>query len=411
MSEWFSTTLGNIEVDFIDGDRGKNYPSQNDFNSDGYCLFLNTKNVRKNGFDFSSLQFITEVKDSQLRKGKLQIGDIVLTTRGTIGNTALYNKEILFKNIRINSGMVIIRTNPLSIHNIYFLYFLRDLDYESIISGSAQPQLPIRDLKKVELMLPPLLEQKAIASVLSALDNKIDLLHRQNKTLESMAETLFRQWFVEEANNVWPLVPLSSYIKCINGVSYKSSELKDSSTALVTLKNFSRDGGLRADGFKEFVGNYKESQLVIDKDIVVAHTDLTQDASLIGNPIYVQNIHNYTNLVISMDLVKVELISDSLTKEFLFYLLKSSDFKEHALSCSNGSSVIHLSKKALPSFIFKLPPNILVTKFTDIVQLLNHKGSDNQKQIQTLEKLRDTLLPKLMSGEVRVNYTPEEITQ
>ncbi|WP_272689994.1 restriction endonuclease subunit S [Providencia sp. PROV152] len=290
----------------------------------------------------------------------------------------------------------------------YLYYLFKYLDLNQYAQGSSHPLLTQTLLNAIEVETTlDGIEQKAIASVLSSLDDKINLLHRQNKTLEAMVETLFRQWFVEEANNVWPLVPLSSYIKCINGVSYKSSELKDSSTALVTLKNFSRDGGLRADGFKEFVGNYKESQLVIDKDIVVAHTDLTQDASLIGNPIYVQNIHNYTNLVISMDLVKVELISDSLTKEFLFYLLKSSDFKEHALSCSNGSSVIHLSKKALPSFIFKLPPNILVTKFTDIVQLLNHKGSDNQKQIQTLEKLRDTLLPKLMSGEVRVKYTPE----
>jgi len=90
-------------------------------------------------------------------------------------------------------------------------------DFETFTTGSAQPQLPIRDLKEMSFLLPPLPEQKAIASVLSSLDDKIGLLHRQNKTLEAMAETLFRQWFVEEAQEDWEEVELGSVIETTSG--------------------------------------------------------------------------------------------------------------------------------------------------------------------------------------------------
>ncbi|WP_112052463.1 restriction endonuclease subunit S domain-containing protein [Helicobacter monodelphidis] len=107
MSEWKTCRLGEAPLNIVDGDRGKNYPTQNDFLSDGYCLFLSTKNVRSSGFDFAECQFISKDKDSILRKGKLEMNDIVLTTRGTIGNVALYNEKVKYQNMRINSGMVI----------------------------------------------------------------------------------------------------------------------------------------------------------------------------------------------------------------------------------------------------------------------------------------------------------------
>ncbi|VQU51255.1 type I restriction-modification system subunit S [Streptococcus pneumoniae] len=94
--------------DIIDGDRGKNYPKSDELFSEEYCLFLNTKNVTKNGFSFDTKQFITKTKDKLLRKGKLERYDIVLTTRGTVGNVAYYDELIKYKHLRINSGMVIL---------------------------------------------------------------------------------------------------------------------------------------------------------------------------------------------------------------------------------------------------------------------------------------------------------------
>ena len=141
-------------IEIIDGDRGVNYPNGNDFSEEGYCLFLNTGNVRKNGFNFEKLMFITKEKDEQLRKGKAKVNDIILTTRGTVGNVAWYDKSIRYKNIRINSGMVLLRTNP----KIILPKFLECVIQMPLIqnqflrmnSGSAQPQLPITNLKKIK---------------------------------------------------------------------------------------------------------------------------------------------------------------------------------------------------------------------------------------------------------------------
>jgi type I restriction enzyme S subunit len=183
MSEWREVLLGNAPIEILDGDRGKNYPKKHEFLDEGFCLFLNTKNVTSSGFNFTDLNFITKEKDGILRKGKMERNDVVLTTRGTVGNVAFYNEKIIFDSIRINSGMVIIRPIQAEIHPVFNFQLFKylTLDLSEFVSGSAQPQLPIRDLKQIPILLPPLPEQKAIAEVLSSLDDKIDLLHRQNK--------------------------------------------------------------------------------------------------------------------------------------------------------------------------------------------------------------------------------------
>lgn len=159
--------------DIIDGDRGKNYPKSEEILDDGYCLFLNAKNVTQKGFDFENCNFITREKDDALRNGKLSRGDVVLTTRGTVGNLAYYSKNVPYENIRINSGMVILRMNRSILNEIYFIELfkmkLSDIK-EKIASGSAQPQLPISTMNKIILMIPPLELQNQFASFVQEID-------------------------------------------------------------------------------------------------------------------------------------------------------------------------------------------------------------------------------------------------
>jgi len=156
--------------DIIDGDRGKNYPKSDELFDEEYCLFLNTKNVTKNGFSFITNQFITETKDKLLRKGKLERYDIVLTTRGTVGNVAYYDESIKYKHLRINSGMVILRPKKPNLNQIFIIHVLRNNNYSRAISGSAQPQLPIIKLKKILLPLPPLSLQNEFADFVAKVD-------------------------------------------------------------------------------------------------------------------------------------------------------------------------------------------------------------------------------------------------
>lgn len=151
---WEVGSLGEF-CDFIDGDRGINYPSQQDFCTQGYCLFLNAGNVTKLGFDFNDCIFITEEKEASLRKGCLEPNDIVLTSRGTVGNVAFFSNVLKYKIIRINSGMLILRPkeNPSFLYTLLKSYeFVKQI--ENYISGSAVPQLPIKDLNTIKTIIP-----------------------------------------------------------------------------------------------------------------------------------------------------------------------------------------------------------------------------------------------------------------
>ena len=183
----------------IDGDRGTNYPKKEDFSPSGYCLFLSTKNVRPDGFEFSEMQFISKEKDESLMKGKLNRGDVILTTRGTIGNTGFYDESVEFEHVRINSGMLIFRPDGAQLAGNYlYNYFQSDnfrMQREAIVSGSAQPQLPIRNLNEATIPLPPLATQQAIVAEIETEQALVianrELIKRMEKKIQT---TLARIW-------------------------------------------------------------------------------------------------------------------------------------------------------------------------------------------------------------------------
>ena len=198
--DWGIKKLGDKDIiEIIDGDRGKNYPPKNEFTKTGFCLFLNTKNVTSTGFVFNEVDFIPKERDEKLRKGKLQRNDIVLTTRGTVGNSALYNDSVEFDNVRINSGMVILRPNIKNIIPKLLWILMGDgvtqRQFKRILSGTAQPQLPITNLVKIKIPLPPLQTQRQIVAKLSAVQNYKTQLLAQKSKLKELFNSVLSKWF------------------------------------------------------------------------------------------------------------------------------------------------------------------------------------------------------------------------
>ncbi len=184
--------------EIIDGDRGKNYPKQEEFYEDGYCLFLNAKNVTSNGFDFTNCMFITKDKDELLRKGKLKRGDVVLTTRGTIGNLAYYSDDVPFDNVRINSGMVILRMNHELVDEIFFIeqFKLQLAEIkEKIASGSAQPQLPISTMNKIQMLVPEITKQIDFTNFVKQTDKSKLEVQKSLEKLELLKKALMQKYF------------------------------------------------------------------------------------------------------------------------------------------------------------------------------------------------------------------------
>lgn len=191
----------NLEAlcEIIDGDRGKNYPSRNDYIENGYCLFLNAGNVTATGFDFSDNKFISKERDDLLRKGKLKRYDTILTTRGTVGNVAYYSPGIIHKHLRINSGMVILR--PKVEYEGNFLYSLMRSstmadNIKTYLSGSAQPQLPIRDIRKMPIVLPPDNLIQSFCNHTKSPQKHIDLLNIGNRRLYELSSILLSKMSV-----------------------------------------------------------------------------------------------------------------------------------------------------------------------------------------------------------------------
>ena len=196
---WPVVEMGQAPLEIIDGDRGVNYPKQSEFIDKGHCLFLNTKNVREDGFCFNETMFIPEDKDKKMRKGKLQKRDVVLTSRGTVGNTGIFNDKVPFKNMRINSGMLIFRPDELKISSEYLFYFFQSSNakeqIKKIISGSAQPQLPIRDLNHLKIPMPDTKVQKQIVE---QIQKELEIVWANKRLIE-----MFEQKIEDRIAKVW----------------------------------------------------------------------------------------------------------------------------------------------------------------------------------------------------------------
>jgi len=190
---WRKGSLNEI-VNVIDGDRGTNYPSIEDMSKTGFCLFLNAGNISKTGFLFTENTFITKEKDNELRKGKLTQDDVIITTRGTVGNVGYFSDKISFSDIRINSGMVILRGREIVEATIFVYSMLRNSDIKiaivNYLSGSAQPQLPIRDLIKIPILIPENHLLISFSKIALKIQQNIDVLKIQNLKLNELNNLL-----------------------------------------------------------------------------------------------------------------------------------------------------------------------------------------------------------------------------
>ena len=287
-------------------------------------------------------------------------------------------------------------------------------------------------VSRYEVRLPPLAEQRAIAEILGAFDDKIELNRRMNETLEEMARAIFDDWFVDFgptrarmegrkpylAPEVWRLFPdrlvdtefgqiprgwnstvFGDVANVTSGRSYKSSELAESKAALVTLKSFSRGGGYRPDGLKPYTGKFKNGQIIRQGEVVVACTDITQDADVIGRPAVVHSSSIYETLIASLDMVIVRPAAE-IGRGFLYFLCNSHAFTQHTLAYTTGTTVLHLDKKSIPMFKFACPPPGLLDKFGAIAEDAIDRVIANSVENEALAMLRDLLLPRLMSGEI-----------
>ena len=301
-------------------------------------------------------------------------------------------------------------TDRIDLKWAYYKFLTYDIN--GMDSGSAIPSTDRYQIYSIEVEVPPLEKQRKIVAVLDCIDRKININQKVNDNLLEQIRTLCTAWlsdykpFDGAVPSDWVETPLSDIAEFVSGYSYKGSELTDSTIAMATIKNFDRKGGFKLDGYKEIIpsSKLKESQHAELFDTLVAHTDLTQNAEVIGNAEPVMSKSGYDDIIFSMDLVKVLPKKENVSKFLLAAILQDKKFKAHCLGYVNGTTVLHLSKKALPEYKLFLPSDLSKLRPLDeIVTTLYKQISSNISENTYLEELRVALLPKLMSGELDVS--------
>lgn len=273
---------------------------------------------------------------------------------------------------------------------LFVFYYLKFLDLGIYDVGSSNPTLNRNHVHLLPAHVPLPEEQKSIATVLSSLDDKIDLLHRQNQTLEAMAGILFRQWFVEEVQEDWEVRPLSSVANFLNGLACQKYPPKNDLEKLPVLKIKELSGGI-SETSDWASSEVKPEYIVENGDVIFAWS-----ASLMVK------VWDGEMCVLNQHLFKVT--SSDFPKWFYLMWCKHHLAEFIAISASHATTMGHIKRGDLDAAMVIVPPENELKVMSEQMTPLLDKQIALAKQIRSLEKFRDTLLPKLMSGEVRVAY-------
>ena len=397
MSEWQEATLGEI-AEVQTGPFGSQLKNeQYVVGGTPVVTVEHISNFRIKDFDYPS---VTIEDKNRLSRYLLKEGDIIFTRVGSVDLSAYVQSHQ--NDWMFSSRMLRVRPDK-RVDSRFLSYYFQQKSFRDYILnisvGATMPSINTGILKGIRVAYPDKAEQKAIASVLSSLDDKIDLLHRQNTTLERMSKTLFRQWFVEEVQEDWEQGTLESLIETANtGLdAIQRAPIVDYETGIKCLR-------IQDITQNKKYGNWGNSK-VLDKDFEKARLkkdDLIMARTCSPGVIYLAR--EDMSAVFNNGLARIRPNKNKTYSIFLFYLFKTEDFIGHIYGISGGTSVqLNMKLGDLLSYKVAFPFKETQDKYYPYFESLDNKIFKNQQQIQILEKLRDNLLPKLMSGEVRIN--------
>ena len=385
-SHWSGKPIG--EMAFVTKLAGYEYTKFFKYVDDGEIIALRALNVREGNLDLTQLKRISREVSNALPRSKLIKGDILFTYVGAnIGQFALINEN---NKYHLAPNICLIRPNKNCDAYFVYSYFRTNFFRENLSNysvGSSQPTLPMGNIRKIILPCPPIEEQIAIASVLSSLDDKIDLLHRQNITLERMAETLFRQWFVEETQEDWVAGTLKDEFDFTMGQSPAGSSFNEDGIGIAMFQG-NADFGFRFP--KERVYTTEPARFAKPMDTLIS----------VRAPVGAQNMAK-VKCCIGRGVAAFRYKSNPHFYTYTYFKLRSL-MEEIKLFNDEGTVFGSISKSDFENLVTSIPNYENVFKFETEAKPINDKIINNCEQIQILEKLRDNLLPKLMSGEVRV---------
>ncbi|MDB9536761.1 restriction endonuclease subunit S [Dolichospermum planctonicum CS-1226] len=404
---WKTDTLGNIPIKFIDGDRSSKYPKREEFVSEG-IPFLNGESINENYVNLSKVNFITEEKFLSITKGRLQKGDLILTTRGNgVGQAALFNKTS--QDALINAQLLILRPDKSHIDPAFLYYsfitpFFKS-NLKNFVSGSAQPQLPIKSLRNIKFSYPPLITQCKISEILSKYDNLIDNNNRRIALLEESIHLLYKDWFVRlrfpgyESVKVVDGIPDGWEISSIGNLSDLitrgiTPKYDLESPKIVINQKCIRNYHINFDFARQHLSDVPEQKKIKFGDVLINSTGM----GTLGR--VAQVLTNFENVTVD---THITIVRPKIELEKHFFGVSLEYLQNYLDTLGEGATGQTELKRQILSAVPILVPNKNIRhQFDQKVlssRILVQKLLD---QNQKLKEARDLLLPRLMSGKITV---------
>lgn len=377
-----------------------------------------------------SIRYLSKEGISAFRKKVLPVDSVIVTCIGSqMGKVALNKKECI-TNQQINSII------PNKEFNSDFIYYvissMQDYLRNLATGGSTMPIVNKSTFEEITIKAPDYTTQTAIAEILSSLDDKIELNNKINQELESLAQALFKQWFIDfefpNENGVpfkssggemvdselgaipkgWGIGTLNDLIDFSNGNAFKSNELLNENTGdcyhVFKMGHIKKGGGLNADGTKSYYEKNKAKKL--DKyvlrvgDLLMCMTDMKGNVALLGHTALMNENDKY---IVNQRVGLLRPNNDlGIDFPYLYILTNSNDFIEDLRSRANSGVQVNLSTSEIKSSKVLLPPKFINIEFDNCIKPFFETIFNNTSENQELTNLRDTLLPKLISGELEV---------
>ena len=377
MSEWKEYKLGDACTELSDG-----LHKAPIFVEGGDYIFVNAKNIAK-GYIVDNDPTKKSTYEEYLKySSPLNDTTILYSIDGTIGNIALYRGEKCI----LGKGACYINPNPQILDRMFLYYSLQSPHFNAYIdqmsTGSTIQHISLKTMRNYVFTCPPLDKQKQIASILTSLDDKIDLLNRENATIEAMAETLFRQWFIEEAKEDWE--------------KGKLGEICEYAKEKADIANIDRNTYITTENM------CSNKQGVVPPSSVPENIKVTiysPDDILLSNirPYFKKLWLSDRNGGCSNDVLCIRSKSE-VFKYLVYYTIRQDEFFDYVMLGSKGSKMPRGDKHHIMNWPIQKPPKQMLELFNEFVLRSIGKMQNNNRQILCLEKQRNTLLPKLMSN-------------
>jgi type I restriction enzyme S subunit len=411
MSEWSEVQLGDV-VSLINGDRGRNYPSAEHRTSSG-IPFINAGLLVGGRVRPSGDNFISQERFDLLRSGKVEVGDVLLCIRGSIGRVAVVKPDVVPGAIA--SSLVILRPSA-EINSQFLLAYLQSPVGQQLISandnGAAQPNVGAIEVARFTLLLPERATQDSLISTLSAIDDLIENNRRRVELLEEMARAVYREWFVHfryPGHEDIPLVDSELGPIPEGWEAIRLEELVSTQYGYTESAHGSPVGPHYLRGMDINKTSYIDWSTVpycpiSDKDRAKFEV-LPGDVFVIrmADPGKVGICEGNTDAVFASYLVRLRPSSDQILPYFLFFTLSDEPYQSWVTGASTGATRKSVSAKVMTEPLISLPPDVLQAEFTSVVTPLRSLLSSTLDRIAALRSTRDLLLPRLVSGRIDVS--------